>query len=38
MMMKAEMAENDAVGGGEPEIGFKKIKLRYEMRAAFAIK
>lgn len=37
MMMKAEMADG-AMGAAEPEIGFKKIKLRYEMRAAFAIK
>ncbi len=38
MMMKAEMADGAAMGAAEPEIGFKKIKLRYEMRAAFAIK
>ncbi|CAA9220127.1 MAG: FIG00908291: hypothetical protein [uncultured Cytophagales bacterium] len=39
MMMKAEMAQDATAGGGaDSDIGFKKIKLRYEMRAAFAIK
>jgi hypothetical protein len=27
-----------AAGGADSDIGFKKIKLRYEMRASFAIK
>ncbi len=39
MMMKAEMAQDaSAAGGTDSDIGFKKIKLRYEMRASFAIK
>jgi hypothetical protein len=38
-MMKAEMAQDaGAAGGADSDIGFKKIKLRYEMRASFAIK
>lgn len=36
MMLKAE-AMQDAVAA-EPEIDFKKIKIRYEIRAVFAIK
>jgi uncharacterized protein YggE len=40
MMVKAEMAQDAGAtaGGADSDIGFKKIKLRYEMRAAFAIK
>ena len=39
MLMKAEMAQDaGAAGGADSDIGFKKIKLRYEMRASFAIK
>jgi hypothetical protein len=39
MMMKGEMAQDaSAAGGADSDIGFKKIKLRYEMRASFAIK
>lgn len=41
MRMKAELVQQDAgaaAGGADSDIGFKKIKLRYEMRASFAIK
>jgi hypothetical protein len=41
MRMKSmEMAQDAgaAAGGADTDIGFKKIKLRYEMRASFAIK
>jgi uncharacterized protein YggE len=39
MMMKGEMAQDaSAAGGADSDISFKKIKLRYEMRASFAIK
>jgi uncharacterized protein YggE len=36
MMMKANGVESDMAA--EPEIDFRKIKLRYEMQAVFAIK
>jgi hypothetical protein len=35
-MMKANGVESDMAA--EPEIDFRKIKLRYEMQAVFAIK